>query len=184
MASAEWAIHRGNCARHLGRDTHVWVRWFRLDPGCSWHDFYADSVFYPGAPVFNGGSFVQRFSRSHAHRLLAEEGNVAPRVFSGAHEHLQGAPQVANRIASLAVLRAATRRGSGADRFAPRTASSHSSSAAWPLRLRADIVIQRKGERVGDRWFQLDSPAPPLGESREHWDDEDDRSDVVRPETA
>jgi hypothetical protein len=89
---------------------------------------------------------------------------------------------VKNKIASLAVLRAdaAPARIAGAARIA----SNHSTSAAWPLRLQADIVIQREGERVGDRWFQLDSPAPPLGELREHWDDDDDRSNVVRADTA
>jgi hypothetical protein len=45
---------------------------FRLNPDRSWDDFYADSVFFPGAPVFNGASVIQRFSNGHAQRLLAD----------------------------------------------------------------------------------------------------------------
>lgn len=55
---------------------------FTLDPHRTWHDFYADSVFYPGPPVFRGGSFIRRFSEGHAQRLLAEEGPRGPLEFS------------------------------------------------------------------------------------------------------
>ncbi len=55
---------------------------FRLDPSQSWQHFYADSVFYPGPPAFNGGSFIHRFTPDHASRLLAEEGPRGPLEFS------------------------------------------------------------------------------------------------------